>query len=102
MSLGDSNKSKYGGVLELTGRFRSVSGELSATEASFDRNGSLGLSGGNGILALALALREQEALRLLGPRHVEEDDEEGSEVEMGTCKPNTIVGGVGFFVSSGV
>ena len=51
MSLGESNKSKYGGVSVLTERLRSVSGEEAATEASFERNGSLGFIGGMGILA---------------------------------------------------
>ena len=55
MSFGESNKSMNGGVSEFAGRLRSVSGDFAATEASFERNGSLGFIGGNGILALALA-----------------------------------------------
>lgn len=55
MSLGESNKSKYGGVSGLTERLRSVSGEEEATEVSFERKGTLGFIGGMGILASFLA-----------------------------------------------
>lgn len=51
MSWGESKRSRYGGVSELTGRSRIFSGELAAIEASFDRNESLGFIGGMGILA---------------------------------------------------
>lgn len=43
MSLGESKISRKGGVSEFRGGLRSVSGEEAATEASFERNGSLGL-----------------------------------------------------------
>lgn len=77
----------------MTGRLSKVSGEVAATEASFDRNGSLGFMGGTGILALALALIEHKVLkflRFLDPRDGEDDDD-GSEVDMGICKLITIV-----------
>lgn len=55
ISLGDSNKSKNGGVSGLAELLRSASGEEEATEASFERKGSLGFIGGMGILAAFLA-----------------------------------------------
>lgn len=59
MSWGDSKMSKYGGISELAGRLRSFSGEVAATEASLDRNGSLGFTGGIGIFALFRVLIAQ-------------------------------------------
>lgn len=55
--------SRKGGVSEFRGGLRNVSGEEAATEASLERNGSLGLRGGIGILAvLVAALMEQRVL----------------------------------------
>lgn len=62
--------SKKGGVSESLGLLSRVSGETAATEASLDRKGSLGLSGGKRILE-ALALK----------RHRLRDDEQGKEEE---------------------
>lgn len=56
MSVGDSNKSKYGGVAELAGRLSNFSGEVAATAARFFRKGSLGLMGGIGNLDLEAVL----------------------------------------------
>lgn len=54
--------SRKGGVSEVLGVLRSVSGEEAAMEASLERKGSLGFRGGIGILA---ALTEQEVFRFL-------------------------------------
>lgn len=95
MSLGESNKSKYGGVSEFTGRLRNASGDVAATDASFERNGSLGLTGGMGILAEPFAPRAQLLLFKL-PRLIdcsdEEDEEEheGIAYAIGTCKQEAI------------
>lgn len=78
--------SKYGRVSELAGRLRIASGFVAATEASFFRKGSLGLSGGMGILALLLLLSEHMALKLRRLREAEEDDEHGSVDAMGNRK----------------
>lgn len=51
ISLGVSKRSRNGGEWEFEGRSRNFSGEVEATEASLERKGSLGLIGGNGILA---------------------------------------------------
>lgn len=91
MSFGDSNKSKYGGDSELTGRLSNVSGEVAATEASLDKKGSFGFKGGIGILALVLAFMEQRVLQFLRFLSLTEEDEDGSEVEMGICKPMAIL-----------
>lgn len=85
MSFGASNKSKNGGVSELTGRLSNASGELAATEASLDKKGSFGLTGGIGTLALDLAFMEHRVLKFLSLTDGEED-EDGREVEMGICK----------------
>lgn len=65
MRVGESKTSKYGGVSGLTGRLRNFSGDLAATEASLERKGSLGLMGGMGILAAALAPMQEAAKRVL-------------------------------------
>lgn len=57
MSLGESYKSRNGGVSEFLGLLRSVSMDVAATEASLDKKGSLGLRGGVGILVLFIALK---------------------------------------------
>lgn len=62
MSWGESKRSRYGGVSELTGRSRSFSGELAAREASLERKGSLGFIGGIGTLAEFLAPIEEELI----------------------------------------
>lgn len=49
--------SRKGGLSELEGLFNSISGDLAATEASFDRKGSAGFTGGKGILAHAVLLK---------------------------------------------
>lgn len=74
MSVGDSKRSKYGGVSELTGRLRSFSGELAATDASLERNGSLGFSGGNGALILFLPISEQCVLTVFRRNHGDEEE----------------------------
>lgn len=86
MSFGASNKSKYGGDSELTDGLSNVSGEVAATEASLDKKGSFGFKGGIGILALVLAFMEQRVLQFLRFLSLTEEDEDGSEVEMGICK----------------
>lgn len=69
MSLGESNKSKYGGVSALTERLRRFSGAEAATEASFERNGSFGFKGGMGILAALLAPKARQlSLKVFGLR----------------------------------
>ena len=79
MSLGESNKSKYGGVSELTGRLRSVSGEEAAMEASFDKKGSLGFIGGMGILAELWAPKARQlSFKVFGLRTDWEEAEDGS------------------------
>lgn len=87
MRIGESNISKYGGVSEFTGRLSSFSGELAATEASLDKNGSLGFIGGIGILAL---LRELSVAQGLKRQRLmdcgEEDEEQESEDAIGIRK----------------
>lgn len=86
MSLGSSNKSKYGRESEFwTGRFSKVSGELAATELSLERNGSLGFIGGMGILTFAFALMEQKAANFRVFLALS-DDEEVADIEIGNCK----------------
>lgn len=84
---GDSNISKYGGVSEFTGRLSSFSGELATTEASFDKNGSLGFIGGIGIFAL---LRELSAAQGLKRQRLidrgEDDEQQESEDAIGIRK----------------
>lgn len=83
MSTVESNKSKYGGVSESRGLLRNVSGELAATEASFLRNGSLGLIGGIGILTLFLGFMEQNVVKFRLPELTEDEIEQEA---IGTCK----------------
>lgn len=75
--VGDSNISKYGGTSELTGRLRSLSGELAATEASFDKNGSLGLRE----LRVAQGLKRQRFIDC-----VEDEEEHAIEDAIGNRK----------------
>lgn len=87
MRVGESNISKYGGVSEFTGRLRSFSGELAATEASLDKNGSLGFIGGRGILALLRELSAAQALKR--QRFIdwgEDDEQHQTEEAMGIRK----------------
>lgn len=67
MSLGDSKRSRYGGVSELvTGLpWRRESEEAAAIEASLERNGSLGSTGGIGILE-----EDDEFLALIEAKHL--------------------------------
>lgn len=87
MRVGDSKISKNGGVSEFTGRLSNFSGELAATEASLDKNGSLGFIGGIGIFAL---LRELSAAQGLKRQRLidcgEDDEEHESEDAMGIRK----------------
>ena len=79
MSLGESNKSKYGSVSGLTERLRSVSGEEAATEASFERNGSLGFIGGMGILAAFLEPKARQlSFKIFDLRTDWEEAEDGT------------------------
>jgi len=83
MSWGESKISKKGRLSGLEEGLRSVSGEEAATEASLERNGSLGLKG---ILDLPIALTVLRVLNLfVGVKRV---DEAGMEVgmDMGTRK----------------
>ncbi|OWM72388.1 hypothetical protein CDL15_Pgr018273 [Punica granatum] len=82
MSFGESNRSTYGGVSELTGRLSSVSGEVAATDANLDRKGSLGFIGGIGIFAEFLELTAQQRVLLL----VEGADEDGARELIVTCR----------------
>ena len=93
MSFGESNISKYGGVSEFGGRLRSTSGDEAATEASFDRKGSLGFIGGTGILALLVA--ETVLLRIRRFRDDDEDEKQGNDDVTGTCKMLAIFASVG-------
>ena len=79
----------------MTGLWRNVSGELEAAEASWERNGSLGLNGGMGILDLFWAFMAQRVVLkflklpfvLLLLRDCDEEVEaEGSEDAMGKCR----------------
>lgn len=83
MSVGESKMSRYGGVSEFFWLLRSISGEVAATEASFDRKGSLGLTGGMGILVL---FTEHRVLILRRLSEGDEDEEHGSEEDNGTRK----------------
>lgn len=76
MSFGDSKRSRYGGISELTGRSSNVSGEVAATDASLERKGSLGFIGGIGILAAPLELRAQQRPLLLMAGEGEDGDRE--------------------------
>lgn len=91
MSFGVSNTSKYGSVSEFAeGRLRSSSGDDAATEASFDKKGSLGFRGGNGILAL---LTEQSAPfkpRRFWDGDEDEEDEHRNDNVMGSWKIDAI------------
>ena len=78
MRVGDSKWSKYGGVSELFGRLRSFSGEVAASDASLERNGSLWFSGGNGALILFLIRREQWVLTMVR-RRVGDEEEAGEQ-----------------------
>lgn len=75
MSLGESNTSRNGGVSEFLGLLKSASGEVAAREASLDRNGSLGLKGGIGILELQTAPK----LRRLGDGTEEDEEQQRDE-----------------------
>ena len=80
MRVGESKISKYGGVSEFAGRLSSFSGEFAATEASLDKNGSLGFIGGNGIFALLRELSAAQGLKL--QRFIDcGEDEEQHEIE---------------------
>ena len=81
---------------ELTGRLRSVSGEVAATEASFEINGSLGFIGGMGSLPLLWAFMAQKVLKFLLLRDCAEVEADGSEEAMGKCRAVAMVSGVGF------
>lgn len=76
---------------ESAGRLSNVSGEEAATEASFERKGSLGLIGGMGILAVFLGFIEQKVLRFLLRGNCEEEDEVGIKVAIGTRKDAAII-----------
>jgi hypothetical protein len=82
-------------VSELTGRLRSVSGEVAATEASFEINGSLGFIGGKGSLPLLWAFMAQKVLKFLLLRDCAEVEADGSEDAMGKCRAVAMVSGVG-------
>lgn len=88
MSLGESKMSKYGGVSELEGRLTSISGDVAATEASFDRKGSLGFIGGIGILALLSTQTVLLRQRRLNTGN--DGDEHKNDDAIGTRKPVTI------------
>lgn len=72
--------SKKGGVSESLGLLSRVSGETAATEASLERKGSLGLSGGKRILEALIALK----------RHRLRDDEQGNEEEEAIGAPKEL------------
>lgn len=58
-----------------------------ATEASLDRKGSLGFTGGSGSLARVRKLTEQHGLKLCRLRDCDEDEEQqGIEEAIGSCK----------------
>lgn len=101
MSVGVSSKSKYGGVSEFAGgRLRSRSGDDAATEASFDKKGSLGLRGGIGILAL---LTEQSAPfkpRRFWDGDEDEEDEHRNDDVTGSWKMDAIFSSQSKFFSS--
>ncbi|KAJ4879040.1 Uncharacterized protein Rs2_36094 [Raphanus sativus] len=82
--------SRYGGVSEFNGRARSFSGDCAATEASFERKGSLGFIGGMGILAAALT---RKAFEFLLPDEFKEREERGSREFMDACKQDAMVKG---------
>lgn len=80
MSFGESKMSKKGGVSESLGLLSRVSGETAATEASLDRKGSLGLSGGKRILEALISLK----------RHRLRNDEQGKEEEEAIGAPKQL------------
>lgn len=84
MSLGESKRSRKGRESEPEGRWRSLSGEVAATEASLERKGSLGLIGGIGILAEHVGFMEQWVLKI--GRVVDGEDEDGMEEAMGSWR----------------
>ena len=82
--------SRYGGVSAFNGRAISLSGDCAATEASFERKGSLGLIGGIGILAAALT---RKAFEFLLPDEFTErgGEERGSREFIDACKQDAMV-----------
>lgn len=76
--------SRKGGVSELEGLFSSFSGDLSATEASFDRKGSPGFRGGKGILAHAVLLKHRRL------KAGNDEDCRGNDDVIGSCRLVTI------------
>lgn len=85
MSLGLSKRSRKGGISEFDDDgIATRSGFAAATEASLDRKGSLGFSGGRGGDAAAAAFA-RKLLQLAGVlfEKREEWEEEGEEVERG-------------------
>lgn len=68
----------------MVGRLRNVSGEVVATEASFERKGSFMFIGGN--LPLFWALTAQEALKFLLLRDCEEVETDERKMGIGKCR----------------
>jgi len=75
---------------------------VAATEASFERNGSLGFIGGMGSLPLLWAFIAQKVLRFLLLGDCEEVEADGSEEAMGKRRAEAMDSGVWVRVSVNV
>lgn len=87
MSFGDSKRSRYGGISELTGQLSNDPGEVVATDASLERKGSLRLTGGMAIFVALLELRAQQAALLL----MDGDAGDGAKELIVSCRTAAIM-----------